>query len=273
MSPGASARVALTWRARPIDVETAWVQGGSQPAALCVFLHEGLGSLRMWKDFPERLCQRMGWRGLVYSRPGYGASSPRAPQEAWDVDFMHQQAFEVLPALLDALNVDPLRTPIWLLGHSDGASIAMLYASRHGQHLAGCIALAPHVMVEALTVDSIEKARQQYLEGDLRQRLQRYHDDVDSAFWGWNNIWLRPDFLHWSIEEQIAPIACPLLLIQGQDDEYGTLLQLQRIQEQVAHARACVLPACGHSPHRDDAAGVLETIATFCGEHQAVVTA
>lgn len=268
MSEPACQRIDLRWRERQVQVEYAWVQGDAAPSGLCVMLHEGLGSLRMWRDFPERLCQHMGWRGLVYSRPGYGRSSARAPDEHWGCDFMHRQAWEVLPALLQALQVEQAGLPIWLFGHSDGATIALLYASRFSPALAGCIALAPHVMVEPVTVDSIALARQAYLDGDLRTRLQRYHDDVDSAFWGWNNIWLHPDFRAWSIESELASITCPLLLIQGQDDEYGTLQQLQCIQERLPQAQACVLPNCGHSPHRDAPLGVLDAATRFCAAHQ-----
>ena len=272
MSCVASERIALPWRERTVQVEYTWVQGSATPTALCVMLHEGLGSLRMWKDFPQQLCQRMGWRGLVYSRPGYGGSSARARDEHWGCDFMHHQAFEVLPALLQALKVAQGPLPVWLLGHSDGASIALLYASRYGSELEGCIALAPHVMVESITVESIALARQAYLDGDLRTRLQRYHDDVDSTFWGWNNIWLHPDFRTWSIESEIAAIRCPLLLIQGQDDEYGTLEQLRRVQSHIGRARTCVLPNCGHSPHRDAPDAVLQAIDTFYAEHRSRIT-
>ncbi len=268
MNARASQRITLPWRGRAVQLEYAWVARSAEPTGLCVMLHEGLGSLRMWKDFPQQLCQRLGWRALVYSRPGYGASSPRARDEHWDRDFMHHQAWEVLPALLQALQVHETKLPIWLLGHSDGASIALLHASRFGSSLAGCIAMAPHAMVEPITVENIARARHAYLHGDLRSRLQRYHDDVDSAFWGWNDIWLRPDFRAWSIESEIAAIGCPLLLIQGQDDEYGTLEQLRRIQDRVAHAQTCILAPCGHAPHRDAPQGVLDAIARFRAEHQ-----
>lgn len=264
MNAGAYPQVRLPWRGHFVDVEYTWVQGAAADKGVCVWLHEGLGSLRMWKDFPQSLCERMGWRGLVYSRPGYGGSTPRAPHESWGSDFMHRQAFEVLPALLRTLQLDTERLPIWLIGHSDGASIALLYASRFGATLAGCVAMAPHVMVEPITLSSIAAARTAYLEGPLRRRLLRYHADVDSAFWGWNDIWLKPEFREWTIESEIAAIACPLLLIQGQDDEYGTLQQLQRIQARVPMAKACILARCGHSAHRDAPHAVLDAIAGFC---------
>jgi pimeloyl-ACP methyl ester carboxylesterase len=225
-----------------------------------VFLHEGLGSLAMWKDFPRRLCDALGWRGLVYSRPGYGRSTPRAAEEAWGLDFMHRQAHEVLPALLRALHVD---SPPWLFGHSDGGSIALLYAARFQP--AGLVVLAPHIQVEDLSVNSIEQARIAYLETDLRQRLAKYHDDPDSAFWGWNGIWLHPPFRNWSIEAEIGAIACPLLAVQGVDDEYGTLEQIRGIARRVAPTRLLELPQCGHSPHRDQPEALIAAVLDFVG--------
>jgi pimeloyl-ACP methyl ester carboxylesterase len=206
----------------------------------------------MWRDFPAQLCAATGLRGLVYSRPGYGRSTPRAPDEFWDVDFMHRQAHEVLPALLEALAI---RQPPWLLGHSDGGSIALLYAARYP--VAGAIVLAPHVFVEDICVASIEKAQTVYQTTDLPQRLRRYHDDPDSAFWGWSRIWLHPPFRRWNIEDDIRPIACPLLAMQGVDDEYGTLEQIHRIARCVPGTRLLELPACGHSPHKDQPDSVI----------------
>ncbi len=210
--------VEIDWRGQATRIEHAWVGVASANAPLIVFLHEGLGSLAMWRDFPQRLCDAAGCRGLVYSRPGYGRSTPRAPEEAWGLDFMHRQAQEVLPALLAELGVDTLAHPPWLFGHSDGASIALLYAARFTRQVAGAIVLAPHILVEDLSVASIEQARIAYRETDLRGRLAKYHDDPDSAFWGWNRIWLDPAFRTWSIEDEIASIACPLMAIQGLDD-------------------------------------------------------
>jgi pimeloyl-ACP methyl ester carboxylesterase len=203
---------------RTLRIECRWV-GGDVAAPLVVFLHEGLGSVSMWRDFPDRLRAAAGCRGFVYSRPGYGRSTPRDAGERWAPDFMHRQAFAVLPALLRALAI---ATPPWLLGHSDGGSIALLHASRHP--VAGCVVMAPHILVEPVSVTSIEKARRAYLEADLRQRLARHHDDPDSAFWGWNDIWLDPAFRSWTIQAEIAAISAPLLAIQGLDDEYGTCL-------------------------------------------------
>ncbi|MBT9597603.1 MAG: alpha/beta hydrolase [Vitreoscilla sp.] len=253
----------IAWRGQPTRIEHAWVGVESAGAPLIVFLHEGLGSLAMWKDFPQRLCDSAGCRGLVYSRPGYGRSTPRAPEEAWGLDFMHRQAHEVLPALLAALGVDTAAHPPWLFGHSDGASIALLHAARFTRQVAGAIVLAPHILVEDLSVASIEQARIAYRETDLRGRLAKYHDDPDSAFWGWNRIWLDPAFRAWSIESEIASIACPLMAVQGLDDEYGTLEQIRGIARRVPGTRLLELPDCGHSPHRDQAAAVIDAAATF----------
>ncbi len=263
--------VTLDWGGRPVRVEYRWLRPHTPPATdaprpLIVFLHEGLGSLSMWKDWPQRLCDAAGCDGLVYSRPGYGRSTPRAADERWRPDFMHRQAHEVLPALLAALQVGARGQPLWLLGHSDGGSIALLYAARHGAGLAGVIVMAPHIVVEPVTLASIEQARVAYRDTDLRARLARYHDDPDSAFRGWNDIWLDPEFAAWDIRDEIAGIGCPLLAIQGEDDEYGTLEQIRGIARRVPQTRLLALPACRHSPHRDQpdalTAGIRQFLST-----------
>ena len=225
-----------------------------------VFLHEGLGSRAMWRDFPARLAGALGMRGLVYSRPGYGKSTPRDAGERWEPDFMHRQAHDVLPAFLDAVDV---REPVWLYGHSDGGSIALLFAARFRERAAGVIAAAPHIFVEDLSVESIERTRLAYLETDLRDKLARYHDDVDSAFWGWNDIWLHPPFREWSLEREIEAIEAPLLAIQGLDDEYGTMEQIRGISRRVPHAKLLELARCGHSPHRDQPDAVIAAAVDF----------
>ncbi|CAD5366008.1 Alpha/beta hydrolase [Rubrivivax sp. A210] len=257
--------VGIAWRGRPVNIEHEWIAPERRAAPLFVFLHEGLGSLAMWKEFPARLCEALGCRGLVYSRPGYGRSTPRAAEEAWDIDFLHRQADEVLPALLQALAIDAAAEPPWLLGHSDGGSIALLHAARHA--VAGVVVLAPHIMVEDLSLASIELARQAYLQTDLRQRLARYHDDPDSAFWGWNRIWLHPPFRHWSIEDEIAAITCPLLAVQGLDDEYGTLAQVRGIARRLPQTRLLELAHCGHSPQRDQEQALIAAIIAFHRDH------
>jgi pimeloyl-ACP methyl ester carboxylesterase len=255
--------VEIDWAGRRVRIEHRWLGREDAAAPLLVFLHEGLGSLSMWKDFPARLCAAAGCRGLVYSRPGYGRSTPRAVEEAWGLDFMHRQAHEVLPALLAALGVDAAARPPWLFGHSDGGSIALLHAARFPRRVAGAVVLAPHIMVEDLSVASIEQARRAYLDTDLRQRLARHHDDPDSAFWGWNRIWLHPPFRQWSIEDEIASITCPLLAVQGLDDEYGTLEQIRGIARRVPQTQLLELADCGHSPQRDQPDRLIEAAAAF----------
>jgi pimeloyl-ACP methyl ester carboxylesterase len=241
----------IAWRGRAVRIEYRHIAPERSDAPLLIFLHEGLGSVAMWKDFPQQLCERGGFRGIVFSRPGYGRSTPRADDEVWDVDFMHRQAHEVLPAFLEAIGV---QAPCWLFGHSDGGSISLLFAARFPERVAGLVVLAPHLFVEDVTVENIEKARIAYLETDFPQRLGKYHDSADSAFWGWNRIWLHPPFRQWNIEAELPTIACPILAMQGIDDEYGTLAQIRDIAPAAPRA-ACVelleLPECGHSPHRD----------------------
>ena len=252
----------ISWNGRPARIEYQWIARERSDAPLLVFLHEGLGSVAMWRDFPQRLCDAAGCRGLVWSRPGYGRSTPRADDERWKPDFMHRQAHEVLPALFEALGLDTAEKP-WLFGHSDGGSIALLYAARFPQRVAGVVALAPHVMVEDVSVASIAQTRAAYENTDLRARLARYHDDPDSAFWGWNRIWLDPDFRHWSITAEIAAIRCPVLAVQGRDDEYGTMAQIREIARCVPAAELLELADCGHSPHRDQPDRLIATVTRF----------
>jgi pimeloyl-ACP methyl ester carboxylesterase len=249
----------IEWRERRISLEYQWVGAAPSLHPVLVFLHEGLGSTAMWKNFPEQFCRAHGFRGLVFSRYGYGQSTPRPAAERWPVDFMHQQAHEVLPAFFASLGVEKP----WLFGHSDGASIALLYASRFARDLSGMVVVAPHIMVEDITIASIRAAREMYMTQDLRERLGRYHRDVDSAFWGWNDIWLDPAFRAWNIEADLAAISCPVLAIQGEDDEYGSLQQVFGIQEKLPDARIVVLPQCAHSPHRDQAEALSSEVANF----------
>lgn len=262
MSP---AFVEIEWLGRRLAIEHAWVgrPRSERSAPLVVFLHEGLGSVSMWRDFPARLCDSVGARGLVYSRPGYGRSGAPEPEAAWAPDFMHAQAEQVLPALLAALDIDATVDKPWLLGHSDGGSIALLYAARFPQRLAGAVLMAPHILVEDRSVASIEAAREAYRSTDLPQRLARHHDDADRAFWRWNRIWLDPAFRSWSIEAELDAIRCPLLAIQGLDDEYGTLAQIRGIAARVPGTRLLELPDCRHSPQRDQPQAVIDAVCTL----------
>ena len=241
-------------------IEYAFVGSADTRAPLIIFLHEGLGSVAMWRNFPAMLCDAVGARGLVYSRPGYGKSTPRPHAEKWGVDFMHVQARDVLPAFLAAIGIDATNDRPWLFGHSDGGSIALIYAALFPQNVAGVIVAAPHTFVEDVSVTSIAQTRETYLQTDLRSKLARYHDDVDSAFWGWNDIWLNPAFRAWSIEALLPQITCPLLAIQGIGDEYGTMAQIDGIANAVPQAQLLKLEACGHSPHRDQAQAVFDAV-------------
>ncbi len=264
-----SSLITVPFAGQPVQVEFAYV-GESTATPLLVFLHEGLGSLAMWREFPAQLCAAVGARGLVYSRPGYGRSSPRPAHVAWGPDFMHRQAHELLPALLDALGVDAQRTPLWLIGHSDGGSIALLYAACFAQGPrcpAGLVVMAPHIVVEDISIISIAGARVAYETTDLRARLAKYHDDPDSAFWGWNGIWLNPQFRDWSIEGEISAIRCPVLAVQGLEDEYGTLEQIRGIAQRVPTTELLELPSCGHSPHRDQSSAVIGAVQHFLQTH------
>ena len=214
----------------------------------------------MWKAFPATMCAAAGARGLVFSRSGYGNSTPRPTTEKWPVDFMHVQAERVLPALFAKVGLD---RPAWLYGHSDGGSIALLYAAAFPERVAGVVAVAAHVFVEDVSVASIEAARAAYVATDLRQRLARYHANPDSAFHGWNDIWLDPAFRAWNIEDCLARIRCPVLAVQGEDDEYGTMAQMDAIGRRVPQARLLRLPACGHSPHRDQPERVIAAVVDF----------
>ena len=254
--------VNIYWQGRAVRIEHQWLNAHLRDAPLMVFLHEGLGSLAMWRDYPQQLCDALCVRGLVYSRAGYGQSTPRDADEHWAPDFMHVQAHDVLLTLLKTLDVH--EAP-WLFGHSDGGSIALLFATRHAT--AGVIVLAPHIMVEDISVKSIAIVKETYENTDLRQRLTRYHADVDSAFWGWNRIWLAPEFRNWSIEHELSSITCPVLAIQGIDDEYGTLTQIRDIQRYVPHTQLLELENCGHSPHRDQAQTLTQACVTFFNAH------
>ena len=260
MRPAQTVRIAPAGRS--LDIETAWVGARQSAAAPLVFLHEGLGSVAMWKDFPARLCERLGRRGLVYSRFGYGRSTPRPPGERFPVGFMEREAREVLRALLDALGIERAL----LFGHSDGGSIALLAAAALPGRIDAVVAVAPHCFVEPISVQSIAAARRAYLEDDLRERLARYHDDVDSAFWGWNDVWLDPAFRDWNIEPDLDAIRCPLLAVQGEDDEYGTLEQIHAIARRLPKTRLLALANCGHSPHRDQPETLIDAVGAFLRE-------
>lgn len=259
-----------------IELEVAHIPGPSERAPL-VFLHEGLGSVSMWsqrdRDWPRELCAATARAGWLYSRRGYGRSDPVAdvrgePRNGsfWHLgrhepDYMHLEAWRVLPELLQRLGID---RPV-LMGHSDGASIALLHASRYS--VAASVVMAPHVFVEDIAIQAIDEARRLYEtdqgERGLRQRLARYHADVDNAFYQWNDVWLSPAFRRFDIRADCSTIQAPLLAIQGLNDEYGSLQQLREIEARVPGAQTLELPACGHSPHRDQPEQLTTAIVGF----------
>ena len=261
-----------------VRLEADHIPGPADRAPL-LFLHEGLGSVALWpqrgRDWPRELCAATGRAGWLYSRRGYGQSDPvpdvRGPSRwegPWHVgrhepDYMHLEAHRVLPTLLMQLGIE---RPV-LIGHSDGATIALLHASTHP--VTACVAMAPHVFVEAVAQHAIAAAREQYLACNappgkgLRERLARYHRDVDNAFWQWNDVWLSPAFAAFDIRDECKRIGAPLLAVQGEEDEYGTLEQLQAIARAAPQTRMQVLAACGHSPHRDQPDALTAAIGDF----------
>jgi pimeloyl-ACP methyl ester carboxylesterase len=228
---------------------------GARPGPTIVFLHEGLGSVALWKDFPAAVVEQTGLPALVYSRRGHGFSDPdRLPRQP---SFMHHEA-EVLSAILDDLGLDD----VILFGHSDGASIALLAAARPDPRIRKLVLLAAHVFVEDLSIASIVAAGHAFESGDLRERLAKYHADPTHTFRAWNDVWLDPAFRDWDIRDRLARVACPILVIQGRDDEYGTLAQVDAIAT-ATHADVLMLDHCGHSPHRDRRDMVLAVTAAF----------
>ena len=257
--------VSLPTGAGEVQIETVLLGAPDQGLPVVVFLHEGLGSVSMWRDFPAVVCERLGCRALVYSRAGYGQSTPCARDAIWSPDYMHTEALQVLPALLEALAIDGRDQPVWLLGHSDGGSIALIHAAHSETPLAGAILLAPHILVEDLSVRSIELARDAFMNGPLKARLARHHIDAEATFLRWNRTWLSTAFRSWSIEEEITGIRCPLLAVQGLQDPYGTLEQVYGIARRVPDTRVVELADCGHSPHRDQTEQLLDEFAAFMG--------
>jgi pimeloyl-ACP methyl ester carboxylesterase len=198
-------------------------------------------------------------RGLVFSRKGYGQSMPRKPDEHWPADFMHRQAIDFLPAYFESLGIDAQRESPVLFGHSDGASIALIYAATYPQRVRSVVALAPHVMVENITIGSIREARRSFEMADspLKRKLARYHTNVDSAFYGWCDVWLSNTFQNFDIRTLLPNITCPVLAVQGEQDAYGTMAQIDEIAQRAPQTQLLKLANCGHSPHVDQPEAVL----------------
>lgn len=232
----------------------------AQPLSPVVFLHEGLGSISAWRGWPQQACAQTGRAGIVYSRRGYGQSDPVPDVRGagrLQADYLHREALEVLPELLLRLEVD---MPV-LLGHSDGGSIALIHAAHNA--VRACIVMAPHVIVENLSVQSIDDIRGLYESGQLRQGLSRHHADVDGAFWQWNDVWLSPEFRGFDIRPECRRITAPVLAMQGVDDPYGTMLQIEEIAPTRGIFEMEKLAACGHAPHRDQPQAATDRIVRF----------
>jgi pimeloyl-ACP methyl ester carboxylesterase len=238
-------------------LEFAWYGPPPPQAPTIVFLHEGLGSASQWRGFPAELCARLGCGGLVYSRCGHGRSDALTGPR--DVDFMHHEATVVLPRLLEVFE---LQRPI-LVGHSDGASIALIYAGSVGDPFA-LILEAPHVFVEDVTIKRIAELRDLYQTTDLRTRLSRHHSNIDTLFQYWTDVWLRPEFRGWNIEAYLPDVTCPTLVIQGKQDEYGTDIQVNTLTAALGgRCEGVMLDRCGHAPHVDQRLRVEELMAQF----------
>jgi pimeloyl-ACP methyl ester carboxylesterase len=241
------------------DLEYRMIGPSPDDAPTIVMLHEGLGSVGLWGDFPDRLQAATGFGVFAYSRAGYGASTPVALPRP--LDYMHIEALEVLPKLLDQIG---FRRGL-LLGHSDGASIAAIYAGGVADHrVRAVVMMAPHFVVEDISVTSIAEIKTAYETTDLKAKLARWHSDVDNAFYGWNGAWLDPKFRAWDISEYLAYIRVPVAIVQGTNDQYGTIRQIE-IAEQECYCpvEVTMMPGAGHSPHRDAPEATLNAISEF----------
>ena len=241
-------------------LEYFWTRPPAAGKTALVFLHEGLGSAGLWRDFPAAVTKATGYPVLVYSRYGYGGSDLLG--EPRGVDYMHNEALKVLPALRAALGLDD----VVLVGHSDGASIALIHAGDGRWPVRALVLEAPHVFVEDISIVGIEAAKAAYETTDLPAKLARHHADAERTFYGWNDIWLDPAFRAWNIEDYLGAITCPALVIQGDDDEYGTAAQVTAIRNRASGpVETLLLAACGHSPHRDQPDAVRTAMAAFIG--------
>ena len=253
-NPGAS-RIAVGGS----DLEYRWWGPGPDAAPTFVLLHEGLGSVGLWRDFPAALADRTGWGVVAYSRAGYGMSGPaKLPRP---LDYMTREAVDVLPEVLDGLGVGPCA----FLGHSDGATIAAIHAGTvRDARLSGAVLIAPHFFTEDMGLAEIALATEAFEAGELRERLARHHADPDIAFRGWSDAWLDPGFREWDVSGVIDGIAVPVLAIQGRDDPYGTLAQIEVIRRRCpAPVDVCLLSDCGHGPHLERPGETLKAVAAF----------
>lgn len=248
---------------RTVELEYQWLAPERAEAPLIVFLHEGLGSIAMWEGWPQRLCEATGCRGLVFSREGYGGSTRRLSGGDWPVDYLEREAVEALPALLDALGIDVATDKPILFGHSDGGTIALLHAAAFPGAVAAIITVAPHVNVEDIGVNRIGRLQQTYDTGALRDKLRHFHADPDGVFWGWSRLWRSDEFRSWNITGVLSQISCPVLAVQGAQDQYGTLEQVQEIRRRVPQTELVVIDNCRHVPHQDQPQVLQDTVTGF----------
>ena len=259
MGTAALRKVIVRFNVSGHELEVLRIRGGREDAPELVFLHEGLGSVSHWKDFPARVAEATGCPVTVYSR--YGSGHSDLLSQPHGVRYMHEEALQSLPDLLSQLKIE---NPI-LVGHSDGASIAIIYAGVHDR-VRGLVLLAPHVLVEDLSLASIAQAKVKFETTNLPEKLARHHQDAARTFWGWNNIWLDRAFRSWNIEEYLPRITCPALVIQGLEDQYGTMAQVEAIRRQSGGpVEVLTLEDCRHSPQRDQPEKVIEAVGKFVG--------
>lgn len=243
----------------PVEIVDPSPGSARKPGAVMLFLHEGLGSIAQWRDFPLELCRTTGLPAVVYERWGYGGADPLDGPRT--VRYLHDEALRSLPEVLRQLRIDRSI----LIGHSDGGSIALIFASAWPERVLGIITEAAHVFVEEVTLAGIQEAVRTYASSDLPERLSRYHGgNTDRAFRGWSDIWLSPAFREWNIEDCLAGVRCPVLAIQGRDDEYGTPAQVAAIVRGVSGpAEPLLVPGCGHVPHHQARCPVLDAMTRF----------
>lgn len=258
------------WKIDGAQLEYHWTGPPPHTAPTLVLLHEGLGCAALWKEFPARLSAATDCGVLAYSRQGYGGSDAVALPRP--LDYLEDEALRVLPAVLDAAGIQRAL----LVGHSDGASIALVHSGgRRDPRVRGQVLMAPHVFNEDLSVRGIRATQDAYEHGELRARLARWHgDNVDGAFYGWSEAWLHPDFAHWNIEKYLSHITVPSVVIQGEDDPYGSVAQVEAIRRQVkGTVRVLMLPDCGHAPFREQPAPTQDAIVTLAAQQFDVAAA
>lgn len=255
----------IAFEQQQIEIHLQWIAHERRDAPLVVFLHEGLGSLEMWEAWPHRFCEAIGARGLIFSRYGYGKSTARPEGEPWPLDYLEREAREALPALFASLGIDPRIDKPILFGHSDGGTIALLYAAAFPDAVAAVIAVAPHVMVEEVGVHRIEYLRQGYDDSAFQRKLKLFHSAADAVFRGWSDVWLSPTFRDWNISQVLPKIQCPVFALQGAQDQYGTLDQVRIVHSLVQRARLKILDECRHVPHQDQPQILISEIASFLG--------